>query len=100
MVGRIYVGNHYALLHTKYGSCRLQGFREEDFLKLEDLKFLRRSPDLFNNFKIGQGQLQLIIKHILLYHYGSCSNFGQVTLNNLMKTPSNSPLISEKPMFR
>ena len=29
---------------------------------------LRRSPDLFNNDKIGQGQLQLIIKHILFYH--------------------------------
>ena len=37
-------------------------------VKLEDLKVLRRSPDLFNNVKIGQGQLQLIIKHILFYH--------------------------------
>ena len=36
--------------------------------KLEDLKVLRRSPDLFNNVKVGQGQLQLIIKHILFYH--------------------------------
>ena len=27
-------------------------------LKLEDLKVLRRSPDLLNNVKIGQGQLQ------------------------------------------
>ena len=28
-----------------------------------------RSPDLFNNVKIGQGQLPLIlIKHILFYH--------------------------------
>ena len=36
--------------------------------KLEDLKVLRRSPDLFKNVKIGQGQLQLIIKHILFYH--------------------------------
>ena len=35
---------------------------------LEDLKVLRRSPELFNNVKIGQGQLQLIIKHILFYH--------------------------------
>ena len=37
-------------------------------LILEDLKVLRRSPDLFNNVKIGQGQLHLIIKHILFYH--------------------------------
>ena len=36
--------------------------------KLEDLKVLRRSPDLLNNVKIGQDQLQLIIKHILFYH--------------------------------
>ena len=35
-------------------------------MKLEDLKVLRRSPDLFNNVKIGQGQLRLtILKHIL-----------------------------------
>ena len=27
--------------------------------KLEDLKVLRRSPDLLNNVIIGQGQLQL-----------------------------------------
>ena len=33
--------------------------------KLEDLKVLRRSPDLLDNCKTGQGQLQLIMKHIL-----------------------------------
>ena len=37
-------------------------------LRLEDLKVLRRSPDLFNYVEIGQGHLQLIIKHILFYH--------------------------------
>ena len=35
------------------------GFVNES-TKLEDLKVLRRSPDLLNNVKIGQGQLQLI----------------------------------------
>ena len=45
--------------------------------KLEAMKVLRRSPDLFNNVKIGQGQLRLIIKYILLY--GGCSRFGKVT---------------------
>ena len=44
-------------------------------LKLEDLKVLRRSPDLLNNFKIGQGQLQLIMEQIWFYHI----HFGQVT---------------------
>ena len=33
-------------------------------LKLEDLTVLKRSPDLLNNVKIGQDQLQLIMKHI------------------------------------
>ena len=30
-------------------------------------KGLKRSLDLFNNVKIGRGQLQIIIKHILFY---------------------------------
>ena len=30
--------------------------------QLEDLKVLKRSPDLLNNVKIGQGQLWLIIQ--------------------------------------
>ena len=33
--------------------------------KLEDLTVLKRSPDIFNKVKIGQDQLQLIMKHIL-----------------------------------
>ena len=32
-IGRIYVGYHYTLLHTKYVSCGPHGFREEDFLR-------------------------------------------------------------------
>ena len=42
--------------------------------KLEDLTVLKRSPDLLNNVKIGQDQLQLIMKHILFY--GGCNHFG------------------------
>ena len=41
-------------------------------LKLEDLKVLRRSPDLLNNVKIGQGQLQLIMEQICFYHIHFC----------------------------
>ena len=37
------------------------------FVKLEDLKVLRPSPDLLNNVKIGQGQLQLIMEQILFF---------------------------------
>ena len=43
--------------------------------KLEDLKVLRRSPDLLNNVKIGQGQLQLIMEQILLYHIWGLQTF-------------------------
>ena len=64
--------------------------------KIEDLKVLRRSPDLLNNVKIGQGQLQLIREQILFLPY----TFLSSDLNNLMNNPSNSPVISEKKMFR
>ena len=65
-------------------------------IKLEDLKVLRRSPDLLNNVKIGQGQLQPIMEQILFLPY----TFWSSDLNNLMNNPSNSPVISEKKMFR
>ena len=64
--------------------------------KLEDLKVLRRSPDLLNNVKIGQGQLQFLMEQILFLPY----TFWSSDLNNLMNNPSNSPVISEKKMFR
>ena len=62
----------------------------------EDLKVLRRSPDLLNNVKIGHSQLQLIMEQILFLPY----IFWSSDLNNLMNNPSNSPVISEKKMFR
>ena len=52
-------------------------------IKLEDLKVLRRSPDLLNNCKTGQGQLQLIMKHILFYHIWGLQPFWSSNLNNL-----------------
>ena len=55
--------------------------------KLEDLKVLRRSPDLLNNVKIGQGHLQFIMKQILFYNIWGLQPFD---LNNLMNNPSNS----------
>ena len=72
------------------------------FVKLEDLKVLRRSPDLLNNVKIGQGQLQLIVKQILFYHIFGLQPFWSSDLNNPMNiyTPSNSPVIYEEKMFR
>ena len=70
------------------------------FCKLEDLKVLRRSPDLLYNVKIGQGQLHLIMKQILFCHTLGLKLFWSSDLNNLMNTPSNSPVISEEKMFR
>ena len=52
----------------------------KESVKLEDLKVLRRSPDLLNNIKIGQGQLQLIMEQILFLPY----TFWSSDLNNLM----------------
>ena len=54
-----------------YNTC----FHLKKIKKLEDLKVLRRSPDLLNNVKIGQDQLQLIIKHILFYHISRLQPF-------------------------
>ena len=68
--------------------------------KLEDLKVLRRSPDLLNNVKIGQGQLQLIMKQILFYHILGLQPFWSSDLNNPMNTPTNSPVISGEKMLR
>ena len=59
------------------------------------LKVLRLSPELLNNVKIGQGQLQLIMKQILFYHILGSQPFWSSDLNNPMNTPSNSPMISE-----
>ena len=67
-------------------------------LNQDDLTVLKRSPDLLNNVKIGQNQLRLIMKHNLFH--GGCGHFCQVTYNNLMTTPPNSPVISEKKMLR
>ena len=48
-------------------------------LKLEDLKVLKRSPDLLNNVKIGQGQLWLIIQSYFVLPYMGSGHFDQVT---------------------
>ena len=31
LIGRIYVGDHLTILHTKYISCRPHGLREDGF---------------------------------------------------------------------
>ena len=43
--------------------------------KLEDLKVLRRSPDLFNYVKIGQGQLHHTLFYVLLAHITHFSTY-------------------------
>ena len=47
--------------------------------KLEDLKALKRSPDLLNNVKIGQGKLRLIIQTYFVLPYMGNGHFDQVT---------------------
>ena len=38
LIDRIYIGDHYTLLHTKYLSCGPPGFREEDFVSFSHYK--------------------------------------------------------------
>ena len=38
LIGRIYIGDHYTLLHTQYISCGPHGFREEDVLSFSHYK--------------------------------------------------------------
>ena len=38
LIGRIYVGNHLKMLHTKSINCGPHGFREEDFFKFSHFK--------------------------------------------------------------
>ena len=76
------------------------GSEIKSYTELEDLKVLKRSPDLLNNVKIGQGQLQLIMEQILFYHIWGLQTFWSSDLNSLMNNPSNSPVISEKQIFR
>ena len=73
-------------------SINLKIFRVK--LKLEDLKVLGRSPDLFNNVKIGKGQLL----HSFFNIYGVAAI--SIKWPKKMNTPPNRPVISEKPMFR
>ena len=61
-----YLGQSKRIVKFWWPRPYLQGHQLH--IKLEDLKVLRRSPDLFNNVKIGKGQLQLTIKHIWFYH--------------------------------
>ena len=49
------------------------------FHKLEDLKVLKRSPDLLNNVKIGQGQNRLIVQMYFVLPYMGSGHFDQVT---------------------
>ena len=91
-VNRWRIGSHGKLGYNPHRYPFIHLSKEE----LEDLKVLRRSPDLLNNVKIGQGQLQLIMEQILFYHIWGLQTFWSSDLNNLMNNPSNSPVISEK----
>ena len=67
----------FAIINVIFNTHGTGQIREELSRILEDLMVLKRSPDLLNNVKIGQDQLQLKLKHILFY--GGCGHFGQVT---------------------
>ena len=52
-------------MYVMYDLMSLTKYKQQ----LEDHKVLRRSPDLLNNVKIGQGQLQLLMEQILFLPY-------------------------------
>ena len=53
--------------------------RTRNICLLEDLKVLKRSPDLLNFVKIGQGQHRLIIQTYFVLPYMDSGHFDQVT---------------------
>ena len=59
-------GVSFQIILACFALTAILGIMQHKF-KLEDLKVLRRSPDLLNNVKIGQGQLQLIMEQILFF---------------------------------
>ena len=80
----ILVNLEFSLLKVFFqNNFREMTIRNVSLLKLEDLKVLRCSPDLLNNCKTGQGPLQLIMKHILVYHIWGLQPFWSSNLNNL-----------------
>ena len=52
-------------MYTVFAFCVLSSH-----VQLEDLKVLRRSPDLFNNVKIGQGFMANNKTHFVLPYMG------------------------------
>ena len=46
LIGKIYVRDHYTLLHTKYISCGPHGFREEEFFKFSHYKSMGANEPL------------------------------------------------------
>ena len=70
---------HFQHVTTMLQEHTLHYCKDNTSNKQEDLKVLRRSPDLLYNVKIGQGQLKLIMKQILFNHIWGCSHFGQAT---------------------
>ena len=59
--------------------------------KLEDLKVLKRSPDLLDNIKIGQGQLWLVKNHILFYHIWGLQPFWSSDLKQSNEYSNKQP---------
>ena len=73
------VGTHKNLLNEIIPLSSQNTYKNRLYTKLEDLKVLKRSPDLLNNVKIGQGQLWLIIQSYFVLPYMGSGHFDQVT---------------------
>ena len=103
LTGRIYVGDHYTLLHTKYLSCGPHGFREEDFVIFFHYKSMgandpqgvaRLCPrGWIGRIYVGDHQLLLHTKYVSCGPHGFREEdfFSIISLWELM-TPGGKPV--------
>ena len=80
MVGRVYVGDHLTLLHTKYQSSGSYGFREENFLSISHYKSMgaNEPPGVANLDTRGMVGRIYVGDHLSLLHtkYLSSGPYG------------------------
>ena len=68
MIGRIYIGDYLTLLHTKYLSSGLCGFREEDFRSLSHYKSMGANEGVTNYDPRGMVGRIYEGDHLMLLH--------------------------------
>ena len=70
LIGRIYVVDNYTLLHTKYISSGLHGFREQNFISFSHYKYMgaNDTQDVANLDPRGMVGRNYVQDHLTLLH--------------------------------